>query len=103
MPIVPPDVHGGATRVLSAHLDNDLLLRTIAYSRLCNAGLSSVVRVALAQLLQADKAELDAYLASHPDELDHRKLRSFPVSRTRGDGSVPPASRKKKDKEPQTR
>src|SRR5260370_28146488 len=103
MPSVPPDAHGGATRVLSAHLDNDLLLRTIAYSRLCNAGLSSVVRVALRQLLEADKAELDAYLASHADELDHRKLRSFPVSRTRGDGSVPPAPRKKKDKEPQAR
>jgi hypothetical protein len=99
MPIVPPDVHRGAARLLSAPIDNDLLLRTLAYSHMCNASLASVVRVALTQLLAADKTELDAYVGAHPDELDHRKLRGFPTA-------TDPAGvtrRKKKDKEPQVR
>jgi hypothetical protein len=99
MPIVPPDIHRGATRLLSAPIDNDLLLRTLAYCHMCNASLASVVRVALSQLLAADKAELDAYVGAHPDELDHRKLRGFATATDHGGVK----HRKKKDKEPQAR
>ena len=73
MPLVQPDVTG-STKTLAIQLPTDLALRTRAYSEMAKASIDSVIRVALARLLDEDKAELEAFLAQNPGALDGRKL-----------------------------
>ena len=78
MPIVQPD-YRGTTHTVTLAVESELLLRTLAYSRMCNATLDSVAKVALTRLLEADAGELDAWLAQHKDELATKNLRGFPT------------------------
>ena len=73
MPLVQPDVTG-STKTLAIQLPTDLALRTRAYSEMAKASIDSVVRVALARLLEEDKVEFEAFLAQNPGALDGRKL-----------------------------
>ena len=82
MPIVKPD-YKGSTHTVSLAIESDLLLRALAYSRMCTATLDSVTKVALTRLLEADAGEFDTWLQQHQDELDTRKLRSFPTGTPR--------------------
>jgi len=82
MPIVKPD-YRGSTHTVSLAIESDLLLRALAYSKMCTATLDSVTKVALTRLLEADSSEFEAWLQQHQDELDNRKLRSFPTGTPR--------------------
>ena len=82
MPIVKPD-YRGSTHTVSLAIESDLLLRALAYSKMCTATLDSVTKVALTRLLEADSVEFQAWIEQHKDELDTRKLRSFPTGTPR--------------------
>ncbi len=82
MPIVQPDYHG-STHTVSVAVESDLLLRALAYSKMCSATIDSVAKVALTRLLESDSAEFQSWLQQHQDELDTRKLRSFPTGAPR--------------------
>ena len=84
MPLVQPDVTG-STKSLTLEIPTELALRTRAYAEMAKASIDSVVRVALARLLEEDKTELEAFLAQNPNALDGRKL----GQKTRA-GNAPP-------------
>jgi hypothetical protein len=86
MPIVQPD-YRGTTHTVTLALESELLLRTLAYSKMCGATLDSVTKVALTRLLEADGAELDAWLAQHKEELEPKNLRGFPTGARRRRGA----------------
>jgi hypothetical protein len=91
MPIVQPDYRGD-TRVLSVNLASDLLLQTIAYAAQCRATLDNVVAVALDRLLEADKAEREAWLKEHPEAIEPSRLKHYARGRSlRGRGRTKPA------------
>jgi hypothetical protein len=90
MPIVQPDYRGD-TRVLSVNLASDLLLHAIAYAAQCRATLDNVVAVALDRLLEADKAEREAWLQEHPEAIEPARLKHYARGRNhRGRGRVKP-------------
>jgi hypothetical protein len=76
MPIVQPDYRGD-TRVLSVNISSDLLLHTVAYAAQCRATLDNVVAVALGRLLDADKAEREAWLKEHPEAVEPARLKHY--------------------------
>jgi hypothetical protein len=91
MPIVQPDYRGD-TRVLSVNLASDLLLQTIAYAAQCRATLDNVVAVALDRLLEADKAEREAWLKEHPEAIEPARLKHYARGRNhRRGGRLKPA------------
>ena len=91
MPIVQPDYRGD-TRVLSVNLASDLLLHTVAYATQCRATLDNVVAVALGRLLEADKAEREAWLKEHPEAVEPARLKHFARGRNhRGRERAKPA------------
>ena len=93
MPIVQPDYRGD-TRVLSVNIASDLLLHTVAYAAQCHATLDNVVAVALGRLLDADKAEREAWLKEHPEAIEPTRLKHYARGRNhrvRGRVKPPPA------------
>ena len=82
MPIVQPDYRGD-TRVLSVNIASDLLLHTLAYSAQCHATLDNIVAVALGRLLEADKAEREAWLKEHPEAIEPSRLKHYARGRGR--------------------
>jgi hypothetical protein len=91
MPIVQPDYRGD-TRVLSVNISSDLLLHTVAYAAQCRATLDNVVAVALGRLLDADKAEREAWLKEHPEAIEPTRLKHYARGRNhRVRGRVKPA------------
>ena len=84
MPLVQPDVTG-STKSLTLEIPTELALRTRAYAEMAKAAIDSVVRVALARLLEEDKTEFEAFLAQNPSALDGRKL----GQKTRGGHASP--------------